>query len=67
MIDVLERKRIAGAALDVYDVEPLPPEHPFRTLPNVVATGHVGFVTRATYDVFFHDTVKNIVAWLDDR
>lgn len=67
LIDVLERKRIAGAALDVYDIEPLPPEHPFRTLPNVVATGHVGFVTRATYDVFYRDTVKNIVAWLENR
>lgn len=65
LIDVLTRKRIAGAALDVYDVEPLPPEHPFRTLPNVLATSHVGFVTRATYDVFYRDTVKNIVAWLD--
>lgn len=65
LIDVLIRKRIAGAALDVYDVEPLPPEHPFRTLPNVLATSHVGFVTRATYDVFYRDTVKNIVAWLD--
>lgn len=67
LIDVLTRKRIAGAALDVYDVEPLPPEHPFRTLPNVLATSHVGFVTRATYDVFYRDTVKNIVAWLDGR
>jgi phosphoglycerate dehydrogenase-like enzyme len=67
LIDVLERKRIAGAALDVYDVEPLPATHPFRTLPNVVATGHVGFVTRATYDVFYRDTVKNILTWLDGR
>jgi phosphoglycerate dehydrogenase-like enzyme len=65
LIDVLERKRIAGAALDVYDVEPLPAAHPFRTLPNVVATSHVGFVTNATYDVFYRDTVENIVAWLD--
>jgi phosphoglycerate dehydrogenase-like enzyme len=67
LIDVLERKRIAGAALDVYDVEPLPSEHPFRTLPNVVATGHVGFVTRTTYDIFYRDTVKNILAWLEGR
>lgn len=67
LIDVLERKRIAGAALDVYDVEPLPAGHPFRTLPNVVATPHVGFVTRDTYAVFYRDTVKNILAWLDAR
>jgi phosphoglycerate dehydrogenase-like enzyme len=60
----LRRKRIAGAALDVYAVEPLPADHPFRTLPNVVATSHVGFVTRETYEVFYRDTVKNIGAWL---
>jgi len=46
-------------------VEPLPAAHPFRTLPNVVTTSHVGFVTNATYDVFYRDTVENIVAWLD--
>ena len=67
LIDALRRRRIAGTALDVYDVEPLPADHPFRTLPNVVATSHVGFVTRATYEIFFRDTVKNIVTWLDER
>jgi phosphoglycerate dehydrogenase-like enzyme len=64
LIAALREKRIAGAALDVFATEPLPPEHPFRTLPNVLATGHVGFVTRETYEIFYRDTVKNIVAWL---
>jgi phosphoglycerate dehydrogenase-like enzyme len=65
LVDVLQKCRIAGAALDVYDDEPLPPDHPFRALDNVVATPHVGFVTRDTYKTFYSDTVENIAAWLD--
>jgi phosphoglycerate dehydrogenase-like enzyme len=67
LIDALRNERIAGAALDVFAIEPLPADHPLRSLPNVVATSHVGFVTRETYQIFFGDTVKNIVAWLDGR
>jgi phosphoglycerate dehydrogenase-like enzyme len=65
LVDALRQNRIAGAALDVFSVEPLPAEHPLRSLPNVVATSHVGFVTEETYRIFYGDTVKNIVAWLD--
>jgi phosphoglycerate dehydrogenase-like enzyme len=67
LVDALQHRRIAGAALDVFATEPLPADHPFRTLPNVVATAHVGFVTRDTYEIFYRDTVQNIVAWLDER
>jgi phosphoglycerate dehydrogenase-like enzyme len=67
LIDALRAKRIAGAALDVFATEPLPPDHPLRTLDNVVATPHVGFVTRQTYQTFYGDTVANIAAWLDRR
>ena len=67
LLDALRNRRIAGAALDVFAIEPLPADHPFRTLPNVVATSHVGYVTQETYHVFYGDTVKNIVAWLDRR
>ncbi len=64
LIATLRDGRIAGAALDVFATEPLPADHPFRTLPNVLATGHIGFVTRETYEIFYRDTVKNILAWL---
>ncbi|HEY1723447.1 MAG TPA: D-2-hydroxyacid dehydrogenase family protein [Magnetospirillaceae bacterium] len=64
LIEVLRARKIAGAALDVFETEPLPGDHPFRTLPNVLATPHIGFVTRSTYEIFFRDTVANIEAWL---
>ncbi len=65
LIAALERRAIAGAALDVFDTEPLPPSHPFRTLPNALISPHVGFVTSKTYAIFFTDTVENLLAWLD--
>ncbi len=63
LVAALEGGRLGGAALDVYDQEPLPRDHPFRRLPNVVATPHLGYVTDETYRVFFGDAVEDIVAW----
>jgi phosphoglycerate dehydrogenase-like enzyme len=65
LIDVLRERRIAGAGLDVYDVEPLPPDHPFRSLDNVLMTPHIGFVTEEAYRRFFDDVVEDIVAFRD--
>jgi phosphoglycerate dehydrogenase-like enzyme len=65
LIAVLRERRIAGAALDVFDVEPLPADHPFRSLENVVSTPHLGYVARELYRTFYGDTVKNITRWLD--
>jgi phosphoglycerate dehydrogenase-like enzyme len=63
LIEVLKQKKIAGAALDVYSVEPLPGDHPFRTLPNLLATPHVGYVTENNYRMFFSQMIEDIQAW----
>lgn len=63
LIAALRDRRIAGAGLDVYDIEPLPPDHPLRTLDNVVLSPHLGFVTEGTYRAFYEDTVECIAAW----
>ena len=65
LIQALASHRIAGAAIDVYDTEPLPLEHPYRNMPNLLATPHIGYVSRGLYERFYRDTVSNIIAWLD--
>jgi phosphoglycerate dehydrogenase-like enzyme len=67
LVSVLQARKIAGAALDVYDQEPLPKDHPFRKLDNAVVTPHVGFVTEETYRIGYTDTVEDVLAWLDGK
>ena len=64
LIQTLAESRIAGAGLDVFDIEPLPLDHPFRTLPNVLATPHIGYVTRESYVGYFEGAVEDIAAWI---
>jgi phosphoglycerate dehydrogenase-like enzyme len=67
LIEALRARRIAGAAIDVFDVEPLPTGHPFRTLDNVLATPHIGYVTEELYRTFYGDAAANIAAWLEEQ
>ena len=64
LVDALRNKTIAGAALDVFDEEPLPLDHPLRHMENTVITPHLGYVTRETYEVFYGDVVENIRAFM---
>jgi phosphoglycerate dehydrogenase-like enzyme len=67
LIAVLNSKSIAGAGLDVFDVEPLPLDHPFREMDNVVVTPHLGYVSEQNYRKYFPDIVEDIRAWLDGK
>lgn len=67
LVAALKAGQIAGAAIDVYDVEPLPADHPYRHMHGLLATPHIGYVSRGLYERFYRDTVSNIIAWLDAR
>ena len=66
LIAALQSRTIGGAALDVFEQEPLPAGHPFRSLDNVLATPHIGYVGEDLYRTFFQDVVASISAWLDE-
>ncbi|AXS42766.1 D-2-hydroxyacid dehydrogenase family protein [Breoghania sp. L-A4] len=64
LIAALDEGRIGGAALDVFDEEPLPADHPLKAARNLLLTPHLGYVTRETYKVFYGETVEAIEAFL---
>jgi phosphoglycerate dehydrogenase-like enzyme len=66
LVEALHARKIAGAAIDVFDQEPLPANHPFRTMTNVLATPHIGYGSRGLYQTFYRDTVANIRRWLEE-
>lgn len=63
LVDALRGKQIRGAALDVYQHEPLPPGHPLGTLPNTLLTPHLGYVTEGVMTIFYRDIVEDIAAY----
>ncbi|MGW3726200.1 D-2-hydroxyacid dehydrogenase family protein [Streptomyces sp. NPDC000851] len=64
LLTALHEGRIAGAAVDVFDTEPLPTDHPMRTAPRLLATPHLGYVTQANYERYYGQAVDNIRAYL---
>jgi phosphoglycerate dehydrogenase-like enzyme len=67
LFEALTQRRIAGAGLDVFSTEPLPPDHPLRHLDNTVLTPHVGYVTEENYAVFYREALEDILAWVDGQ
>ena len=67
LVSALTSRRIGMAAIDVFEIEPLPAEHPLRSLENVLGTPHIGYVADDLYRTFYGDTVKAIDAWLAQR
>jgi len=63
LVETLREARIHRAAIDVFDTEPLPADHPLRSLPNALLTGHVGYVSRELYETFYRDAVEDIAAF----
>jgi phosphoglycerate dehydrogenase-like enzyme len=67
LIAALQSKSIAGAGLDVFDIEPLPRDHPLRKMDNVVLTPHLGYVSEQNFRKQYPDVVEDIRAWLDGK
>ena len=67
LVAALAGKRIGGAALDVFDVEPMPANHPFLALDNVVLAPHVGYVTEENYRLIYRGALEDIVAFLEGK
>jgi phosphoglycerate dehydrogenase-like enzyme len=67
LLKALQEKKITGAGLDVFEIEPLPLDHPYRKLDNVVITPHLGYVSEQNYRKYFPDIVEDIRGWLDGK
>ena len=67
LLTALAEHRIRGAGLDVFEEEPLTNDSPFRDLPNVLATPHLGYVTERNYRGYFQEAIENIEAFLNER
>ena len=64
LVSALGQRRIAGAGLDTFDIEPLPLNHPLRGLDNTVLTPHLGYVSQEGYTIYYRQMVEDIQAWM---
>src|SRR6201996_9140511 len=64
LLETLQQRKIAGAGIDVFSVEPLPVDHPFRKLDNMVLTPHLGYVSRDAFEAHYSQMIEDIEAWL---
>jgi D-3-phosphoglycerate dehydrogenase len=67
LVEALEKNTIAGAGLDVYDIEPLPQNHKLRFLPNALLLPHLGYVTKENYDIFYSQMFENLKAFKEGK
>ncbi|MCX4880895.1 D-2-hydroxyacid dehydrogenase family protein [Streptomyces sp. NBC_00847] len=67
LLAALHEGRIAGAGIDVFDIEPLPAGHPMRTAPRLLATPHLGYVSRSNLETYYREAVEDIRAFLDGK
>ena len=67
LVEALEKNLIAGAGLDVYDIEPLPENHKLRFLPNALLLPHLGYVTKENYEVFYAQMAQNLLAFKEEK
>lgn len=67
LLGALSCNSIAGAGLDVFDIEPLAPDHPLRSLENALLLPHIGYVTERQYKMYYEQTVENVLAFMDGR
>jgi phosphoglycerate dehydrogenase-like enzyme len=67
LLEALNKKQFAGAGLDVFDIEPLPLDHPFRKMDNVVITPHLGYVSQQNYQRYYPDIIDDIRGFLDGK
>jgi len=67
ILEALEKKIIAGAGLDVYDIEPLPENHKLRFLPNALLLPHLGYVTKENYEIFYTQMAENLKAFKEGK
>ena len=66
LINALNSKKIAGAGIDTFDIEPLPKNHPFLSTPNTLITPHIGYVTNESYEAYYDGIIENVITFLNN-